>query len=40
MFFNHLKNDFILLSDPYNIRQIHYESGFVKMQFSVKSISL
>ena len=31
MFFNHLKSDFILLSDPYKIRQIHYELEFVKM---------
>ena len=28
------------MSDPYKIRQIHYELEFVKMQFSVKSISL
>ena len=38
MFFNHLKSDFILLSDPYKIRQIHSNLEFVKMQFSVKSI--
>ena len=38
MFFDHLKSDFILLSDPYKIRQIHSNLEFVKMQFSVKSI--